>query len=517
MFKESFTGTIPVLREVVSTSLAPRVPVREGAPPALGPPAEQPPNRARSTSSVRRGIRIRPALALDLVVLTASTLTALLVSALIRTALFADAELYTPVILVVLPLWVTMIALVGGYRGTQLTTEAAEYRSVLEGSLLTAGVLGVSAYLLEYPMSRTFFVNVFLIGIPAALLGHIIRRRLVKLARTQGKYRSRILVAGDREHIEELVTVLERERWLGYDPVGLLTEDIDTCQESLTVPVVGTPDHVVDAVRRTHVDSVIFAEGAFPRGRDFNVVARQLEHERTRLIVVPAVNDVAAARLNVRPVAGIPLVHIEKPRAAKAGCIPKRAIDIVGSLFLILATAPILAAAALAIKIEDRGPVIFRQRRVGFNGEVFECLKLRSMVTDAEKIRARTLTDQNESDGLLFKMKRDPRITRVGRFIRRFSIDELPQFINVLKGEMSLVGPRPALEAEVAQYTPQVLRRLDVRPGLTGLWQVSGRSDLSWEDTVRLDLYYVDNWSMFQDATILARTAKAVVGSDGAY
>ena len=185
------------------------------------------------------------------------------------------------------------------------------------------------------------------------------------------------------------------------------------------------------------------------------------------------------------------------------------------AVFLLLLS-PILLVTAIAIKLEDGGPVIFRQPRVGLKGEEFYCLKFRSMVTDAEAKLAE-LQAQNEGAGVLFKMTNDPRITKVGKFIRRFSIDELPQLWNTFRGDMSLVGPRPALPKEVAQYEPDTLRRLDVRPGLTGLWQVSGRSNLSWEDTVRLDLYYVDNWSMTQDLMILVKTAKAVVGSDGAY
>ncbi len=183
---------------------------------------------------------------------------------------------------------------------------------------------------------------------------------------------------------------------------------------------------------------------------------------------------------------------------------------------MLLVAAPIIALVALAVKLEDRGPVFFKQTRVGRRGEEFECLKVRSMVVDAEARKAE-LEAQNEGAGVLFKMAKDPRITKVGRFIRRFSIDEVPQFWNVLRGDMSLVGPRPALPSEVAQYDSDTVRRLDVRPGLTGLWQVSGRSNLSWDETVRLDVYYVDNWSIMQDLSIMMRTAGAVLASRGAY
>jgi len=189
---------------------------------------------------------------------------------------------------------------------------------------------------------------------------------------------------------------------------------------------------------------------------------------------------------------------------------------VLGSSLLILLSAPVMLAVAWAISVEDGGPVLFRQRRTGLKGEDFDCLKFRSMVVDAEQ-RLDGLQAHNHGAGVLFKLKDDPRITRVGRFIRRFSLDELPQFFNVLSGRMSLVGPRPALPSEVARYQEHVLRRLDVRPGMTGLWQVSGRSDLPWDETVRLDLYYVDNWSMLQDLNILGRTFGAVVRPRGAY
>jgi exopolysaccharide biosynthesis polyprenyl glycosylphosphotransferase len=218
----------------------------------------------------------------------------------------------------------------------------------------------------------------------------------------------------------------------------------------------------------------------------------------------------------MRPVGGLPLVHVEQPQSLGAARGLKRAFDAVGAGLLIVLTAPLMIAVALAIKLQDGGPVLFRQTRVGREGVLFECLKFRSMVIDAEA-RLSAITHLNTNDGVLFKAQHDPRITRVGRLIRRYSIDELPQLFNVIVGVMSLVGPRPALPSEVRRYTPDVQRRLHVRPGMTGLWQVSGRSDLSWDDTVRLDLYYVDNWSIVQDLSIMTRTIHAIVSSRGAY
>ncbi len=234
------------------------------------------------------------------------------------------------------------------------------------------------------------------------------------------------------------------------------------------------------------------------------------------MVVAPSMSDISTDRLTMRPVGGLPLIHVEGSRWAHASRLGKRTFDIVGSLALILALSPFLIAATITIWMHDRKSVMFRQTRVGRHGRLFDCYKFRTMVPDAEA-RLAALKAQTGHDDVLFKMADDPRITRPGRLLRRFSIDELPQLFNVLRGEMSLVGPRPPLQTEVEQYVGSTHRRLHVRPGMTGLWQVSGRSDLSWDESVRLDLYYVDNWSMVQDIDILARTVAAVVGSRGAY
>ncbi len=233
-------------------------------------------------------------------------------------------------------------------------------------------------------------------------------------------------------------------------------------------------------------------------------------------MLAPSLTDVAGPRIHTPPVAGLPLIHVESPEFRGARKWVKGLFDRTAAGLGLLLLSPVLAMLAVAIKIDSRGPVIFRQKRVGLGGTEFDVLKFRSMVVDAEAMVAE-LAAHNESDGLLFKMRSDPRVTRVGNVLRRWSLDELPQLINVVLGEMSLVGPRPPLPTEVAWYDQDVARRLLVKPGMTGLWQVSGRSDLSWEESIRLDLYYVENWSLAADLTILWKTVGAVVGSRGAY
>ena len=479
---------------------------------------------ARSQELRSKWRRPHEGLARESLILLAFDLVAVALSTVVATR-FRDAvgifqqpyvaEYLTPVGTGIAVVWLGVLASFGAYKPKRTGAGTGEYVSVLNASLVTAGAVGILAYLLQWDLSRGFFVLLFLIGIPLLLVGRFAIRRFLHRARRAGRLMTPTLVAGSLDHIEDVLRVLQRERWLGYEVVGALPSDSYEDETASGVPIVGSPDDAVLALRETGASAVIFAEGSFPRATAFNRMARALEDQRARMIVVPALTDISAERVNVRPVAGLPLVDIERPRAERAGRWFKRAFDIVGSSLLILATSPIMAAVALAIKIGDRGPVMFRQVRVGIKGRPFHCLKFRSMCLDAEA-KLKDLMAQNEGAGVLFKMKHDPRITPVGRIIRKLSLDELPQLFNVLKGDMSLVGPRPALPSEVERYEKHVRRRLDVRPGMTGLWQVSGRSNLSWDDTVRLDLYYVDNWSMLQDLAILFRTFGAVVESRGA-
>jgi exopolysaccharide biosynthesis polyprenyl glycosylphosphotransferase len=244
-------------------------------------------------------------------------------------------------------------------------------------------------------------------------------------------------------------------------------------------------------------------------------LAWQLEGTGIDLLVAPQLTDIAGPRVHIRPVEGLPLLHVEEPKLSGVAWLFKNLMDRIVAALLLLLLAPLFAVIAIAIRLTDRGPAIFSQARVGREGETFHVWKFRTMYTDAED-RLAQLVDQNEGDGLLFKIRDDPRVIPVGRFLRRASLDELPQLVNVFRGEMSLVGPRP-LPADDGDFLGDVRRRLLVRPGITGLWQVSGRSELSWDDAVRLDLYYVDNWSLAFDLVILCRTIGVVLGRKGAY
>jgi len=413
--------------------------------------------------------------------------------------------------------WVLVLALGGSYTRSNIGAGTNEYSKVAQASVFTAAIVGITCYLVRFPLSRGFFILLFGLGIPVLALGRFALRRLIQLAHRRGHMLNRVLIAGNPDHVDEVAKVLTRELWLGYDVAGaLLPHGQDTFETPSGIPVVGDVRGAVRAVHLHDADMVIFADGSFRNSREFRRMAWQLEDVHAHMVVVPSLTDVSAERIETRPVGGLPFVSVERPRAQKAGRWGKRLFDLVGSGALLLVAGPVIGIIALMIWLQDRGKPIFQQVRVGRHGQFFHCLKLRSMVVNAEEIKQQLMA-QNEFDDVLFKMKGDPRITPIGAFIRRYSLDELPQLWNVFRGDMSLIGPRPHLPNEVNRYESDAVRRLSVRPGMTGLWQVSGRSDLPWDEAVRLDLYYVDNWCMVQDLAILARTVKAVVGPSGAY
>lgn len=417
----------------------------------------------------------------------------------------------------VIVVWAMFLGAHGAYSSRDFGAGPEEFKTVTLGSSLAAGFFGMMCYLLQIELSRGFLLLSFMLGIPLLLLERFAVRKVLHRARARGRLLHRVVAVGGPTAIAELTEVLHRELYAGYQvvgacvPTGILVDPAE-----LPVPHLGGVADTRQACEDAGADTVLVARGGYSSSADLRRIAWDLEGSEIELVVVPSLTDVAGPRIHMRPVAGLPLLHVEGPQTDEAGGIAKRAFDVTGALVGLLAISPFLLVVAFLIKLEDRGPVFFRQVRVGRSGTPFRMLKLRSMVPDAE----RRLTDVwhlNESDGALFKVANDPRLTRIGRFLRRFSVDEIPQLLNVLKGDMSLVGPRPPLPAEVEEYERDVHRRLLVRPGMTGLWQVSGRSSLSWAEAVRLDLYYVDNWSMVTDLVIIAKTIKAVLSSHGAY
>lgn len=413
--------------------------------------------------------------------------------------------------------WLVALVAQGAYSSRNFGSGPDEYRTVGFASLITVGLVAMVCYLLQLPLSRGFLLMTFMFGIPLLLVERFAVRKSVHRMRIGGRLLHRVIAVGGPSGIVEVVDSLRRAQYLGYRVVGAcVPPGVAVEPERFPVPILGSVGDTRRLCAELGADTVLVARGGYGTSHELRRIAWDLEGSAIELVVVPSLTDVAGPRIHMRPVAGLPLLHLEQPQAGQAGGLTKRAFDVTCSALALLVLLPLLAVVALLVKAQDGGPVLFRQARVGRGGNVFHMLKFRSMVEDAEQ-RLEDVREENEFDDVLFKIRDDPRITPLGRFLRRYSIDEVPQLVNVLRGEMSLVGPRPPLSSEVDRYAIDVHRRLLVRPGLTGLWQVSGRSGLSWDESVRLDLYYVDNWSMTTDLVIIAKTVRAVLGSTGAY
>jgi exopolysaccharide biosynthesis polyprenyl glycosylphosphotransferase len=398
-----------------------------------------------------------------------------------------------------------------------------EYKRVVMASLYLFGLVAIVAYVFQLDVARGYVGTALPLGIVLLVLVRwILRTRLVH-QRCRGHAVRRVVLLGGPSAVQHLHRSLQEAPGAGYQAVAAILPGFSlqspAGEEGLPLAVASVSRKVKDIVKVLEdyeADALAISSGANLKTRTLRELGWELADRRISQIMAPALTDIAGPRIHTQPVAGLSLIHVSTPRLAGPEAFAKRAFDIIASAALMLLISPLFLVVAVLVKVDDPGPAFFHQKRVGRDGRMFHMHKFRSMVVDAEA-RLAKLRAQNEGAGVLFKMKEDPRITKIGAFIRRYSIDELPQLWNVLVGEMSLVGPRPPLPDEVMEYEGHVNRRLLVKPGITGLWQVSGRSDLSWEESVRLDLYYVENWSILQDLLILARTAKAVVAKDGAY
>jgi exopolysaccharide biosynthesis polyprenyl glycosylphosphotransferase len=426
---------------------------------------------------------------------------------------------YSLVSLILIVSWVIFLALFETRDSRVIGTGNNEYKRVVDATVRLFGIVAIFAFLFQLNLARGYIVLALPVGTLALLASRWIWRQWLSAQRFKGHYSSRVLLVGSRDSVVSIARELNRVPHAGYVVVGAcIPGDIDRAQVLGRIPVSSELDELQAFMATAEADTVVVTSSDELSPKRIRELSWSLEPGRQHLVLAPSLTDVGGPRIHMRPVAGLPLIHVETPRYEGLKRFSKRAFDVVSSVILILGFSPIFVAASLGIRLSDPGAVLFRQDRVGLNGTHFEMLKFRSMVVDAES-RLIDLESIHRAEGntVMFKMKNDPRVTPIGRFLRRFSLDELPQLFNVLGGSMSLVGPRPPLDREVASYEHHVHRRFLVKPGITGLWQVSGRSNLSWEDTVRLDLYYVENWSMTGDLVILWRTAKAVLAREGAY
>ncbi|TQC50570.1 sugar transferase [Rhodococcus sp. WS4] len=397
-----------------------------------------------------------------------------------------------------------------------------EYRRIFASTIRLFGIIAIVSLLFRIDLARLYLGIAFPVGVAGLIVSRWCWRRVIARKRARGEFQTSVLVVGGERSVRSLAESFSRGTADGYRVVGVCTPGRSAeCGQAIVVggreiPVLGDERHVLSALTFCGADTVAVTATEHLGHDGMRALAWALEPHHVDLVVAPGMMDVAGPRLSMRPVAGLPLIHVEKPRYHGAQKFMKTGFDFVFASLALFAISPLMLAVAVAIKLTSTGPVFYKSERMGLNGKPFPMLKFRSMVVDADR-QVASLMKSNEGAGVLFKMREDPRVTKVGRIMRKFSIDELPQFINVLRREMSVVGPRPPLRREVETYDGTVRRRLLVKPGITGLWQVSGRSDLSWEETVRLDLSYVENWSMTGDVLIIGKTLKAVVAGDGAY
>lgn len=386
----------------------------------------------------------------------------------------------------------------------------AEYDRVFRATLSTFVLALAFAFFFRIELARTIFLVVIPVGLIGLLSARWLARQWLRQQQRNDRFMHRAIVIGEIRKSAHIIRTLNRTDGTGVKILGLVTEHSDGMMIE-GVPVLGRFRDLERVVEQLGADTVVLSGADEISPKVMRRIGWNMANQDVDWIVAPSLTDVAGPRIHSRPVAGLPLVHVDFPRLDGARRFLKRTFDMIGSSLLILLLSPVLIITAIAVKASSPGPVFYKQERVGRNRTHFDMLKFRSMVTDADAQLATLLEEQGRADQPLFKVENDPRITPVGRFIRKYSLDELPQLFNVLRGQMSLVGPRPQRDAEVALYDDAAHRRLMVKPGMSGLWQVSGRSSLSWEDTIRLDLYYVENWSFMQDIVILFRTFKAVV------
>nr|WP_246325824.1 sugar transferase [Actinomycetospora corticicola] len=388
-----------------------------------------------------------------------------------------------------------------------------EYTRVLQAGTGALLVLALGQVAVRDDGLRPWTLAVLPAAVLAVLAVRGVARALLHRRRRRGIGLTGVLAVGSEESVEALVARTRRAPEHGWTVLAACTPaGVGTCAG---VPVVGDLDDVAERVHGVGAEVVAVAAAPGWSGRRLHRLAWELEGTDLDLVVDPGLMEIAGPRLHVTPVDGQPMIRLTQPTFRGAARVSKALLDRVVAVVAVVALAPVLLGVALAIRLDDHGPVFFRQERVGRRGRPFRMIKFRSMAVDAEAVRTSLRSD--DADGPLFKMRADPRVTRIGAVLRRYSLDELPQLLNVVGGSMSLVGPRPPLPSEVVEYADDARRRLLVRPGMTGLWQVSGRSDLSWEETVRLDLRYVENWSPGLDLHILARTVTAVLAGRGAY
>ncbi len=512
-------SAVDAVRPVPVLDLVPTVRTGPGLPPEAGPAdAAASGGRRRWQRKLARSMFATDALAI---------VTAFVVAYLVRVGpqpaqiTFAQLD-YWLISLGFVAAWLTAMAVYRTRDHKLLGAGAGEYQAIARATFFVFGWIAIISLLLRWNLSRGYLLLAFGIGFTVLLVSRKLWRLWLRSRRTRGRLVARTLVIGGVRSARTMAARFEQEEASELAVIGLWVPDRPAVPNEAihvgddVIPVRGVETELAAVLDGGGVDTVVVTDTEHLGHDGMSELAWELEGRDIDLLVAPNVADIAGPRIHVDAHGAMPLIYLSEPTYSAARTLRKAAFDRTLAALVLLVASPVLLAAALAVRTSGPGPILYRSERIGAQGEPFQMLKLRTMVDGADRLRP-GLEDAHDGAGPLFKLVDDPRVTRVGRFLRRYSIDELPQFINVLRGEMSIVGPRPPLRSEVDLYDDTVRRRLLVKQGVTGLWQVSGRSDLSWEDAVRLDLTYVENWSMLRDLHIIARTAKAVVQGRGAY
>ena len=408
--------------------------------------------------------------------------------------------------LFMVPIWVLIMSANNLFLARAINRFGEELRRLTIAGLVATGFLVAVLFLAQYNQLSRLWVGLLFVCVTSTLVvSRLVARRVFNTLRRNGRIRRPVIIVGTGCEAVSLLHATQRRPDLGYEVVGFTGDPLG----GAGTDVLGSIDDTPDVVRRTGAVGAILSVASLDPDV-VNRLTRTLTDAGCHVTLSSSLHDIDITRTRSQSIDGRLMIYVEPTNRSRTHMLLKRAFDVVVAGLALLLTLPIILFAAVAIKLDSRGPVLFRQVRVGKDGELFEILKLRSMVQDAEEQRSE-LEELNERTGPLFKMSADPRVTRVGRILRKTSIDELPQFWNVLRGEMSVVGPRPALPSETNAWTPDLRERLRVLPGITGMWQVSGRAEADFELYRRLDLFYVDNWSLLHDAKIVAKTFVVVL------
>jgi exopolysaccharide biosynthesis polyprenyl glycosylphosphotransferase len=446
--------------------------------------------------------------------------TALFLASAIRFEMLSETPRqdldYALITVLATPAWLLLFWAYRLYEPRQVLSPVNELKQVFHGVVGGIVVIFVVDSLFNLELARGWALIAFVSALILVAGERLFVRKMLHFLRRRGGDATRTIVLGANHEARTIARTLQREKWLGYKILGFVDDQIPAGESiGTTHKVLGNTSEIKNLIIEHNATLVMVAATAFDAVR-LNRLFWELQEVDVDLQITSGTIDLMASRMIVQSVAGVPLLYIRRTGMDRAQRTMKRAIDIVGSAVGLLILSPVIGIIALMIKRDSDGPVFFKQVRVGRDGKTFTCWKYRTMNADAEEKRAE-LEHLSEGPGLLFKLKEDPRITKFGKRLRRYSLDELPQLWNVLKGEMSLVGPRPALPAEVEEYDDWIRNRLRVKPGMTGLWQVSGRTDTTFSDYIRFDLFYIQNWSLALDLWILWRTFRAVMTAEGAH